>query len=687
MDATLCSECRRALKRFVWRWRTIRPPTYQKPSRKVHQNLETFKTAVSGECYLCWLLWQAIEERTGQVARFEQTVSSHSFITYIELYFFKNGTYTHIDYTALAERIEGSRETHDDVFNSTVRLPISKVTGKVRSGPLVKLNLAIPVDRQDPNERPGKTPIIHRIQQRGRTWTRQCLESHTLCSSYSESAAWYPGRLIYIEGRKSEELFRLRLVERTNLPKTGRYTTLSHRWSDRDFFRLTSVSQELMKSGFVSSCLPATFQDAVTATYYLGFCYVWIDSLCILQDSKKDWLDQSAEMHQVYTNSVCTLAATSAADCTARMFSQCENGAIVANQVNLRTWARRSKIGLYDERLWNLSVDQSPLTGRGWVFQERMLSPATIHFTEHQMLWDCRELRASENWPMGIPDQRKTGDSLSSLLWKQLLLTKPGVEATQKGLEWHVIVQEYSEMQLTVPSDRLLALSGVANAFATAWRRVPEEYVAGMWRSTLSKDLFWARAANKWNVHKKAARPAGCYLAPTFSWASVTTSVSSYDYSTTPKFSVKDIHLQHANHDPFGKLEAGFVTIRGVVLSFELEHGKSGWKTQDVVVSSKTKIRACVSMDESGERSQELLYCVHGIDNRDSWGQVSSFILLEHVRAQGIGTFRRVGLATEVKLSHEQVLSMAQDPDRQPSEKIPSMDYFPEDSTHLIKII
>ena len=62
--------------------------------------------------------------------------------------------------------------------------------------------------------------------------------------------------------------------------------------------------------------IPKTFQDAITVTRYLGFHYIWIDSLCIVQDDNEDWARESAKMSSIYANAVLTIAASAAADDT-----------------------------------------------------------------------------------------------------------------------------------------------------------------------------------------------------------------------------------------------------------------------------------------------------------------------------------------------------------------------------------
>jgi hypothetical protein len=66
--------------------------------------------------------------------------------------------------------------------------------------------------------------------------------------------------------------------------------------------------------------LPKTFQDAIQITKCLGIRYLWIDSLCIIQDSTQDWGKEAAAMSQVYKNAYWYIAATSASDSSVERF-------------------------------------------------------------------------------------------------------------------------------------------------------------------------------------------------------------------------------------------------------------------------------------------------------------------------------------------------------------------------------
>ncbi|KAH8653173.1 heterokaryon incompatibility protein-domain-containing protein, partial [Tricladium varicosporioides] len=133
----------------------------------------------------------------------------------------------------------------------------------------------------------------------GKSWLDECLTSHPICGQASADENWYPGRLIDLS-----------LMPQGIL--RSRYVTLSHCWGKIEFMRLTSETQERLEEGIELEAFPKTFREAFDFSCRLGARYIWIDSICILQDSAEDWLDQSSIMDLVYNNSLCNLSATAA---------------------------------------------------------------------------------------------------------------------------------------------------------------------------------------------------------------------------------------------------------------------------------------------------------------------------------------------------------------------------------------
>lgn len=137
-------------------------------------------------------------------------------------------------------------------------------------------------------------------------WVNTCKATHELCRI--DHSPWLPSRLLEV-GQDGNVI---RLVETRSYDVRGPYAALSHMWGDmsREPPLRTLVSNyEDMKAGIASTNLPRNFQDAMTTAHFLGIQYVWIDSLCIIQDLSSDWEKEAATMHQVYKYAHLTIVA------------------------------------------------------------------------------------------------------------------------------------------------------------------------------------------------------------------------------------------------------------------------------------------------------------------------------------------------------------------------------------------
>jgi hypothetical protein len=154
-----------------------------------------------------------------------------------------------------------------------------------------------------------------------------------------------------------------------------------------------------MNSNLQSRCgrtefdnLPRTFQDAVIVTRMLGVRYLWIDSLCIVQDDDGDKTRECSCMEQEFASAYCTIAATSAKACNEGFLHQPDG-----QPVHLPHRSRDTS--LYVRKVhedFSRDVEHGGLNQRGRVFQERALSRRTIHFTATQMYWECESVVSCE---------------------------------------------------------------------------------------------------------------------------------------------------------------------------------------------------------------------------------------------------------------------------------------------------
>jgi hypothetical protein len=232
-------------------------------------------------------------------------------------------------------------------------------------------------------------------------WYTNCIRNHPACNQVANKEAWFPSRLIET-GTADNPLLRLRITN--EIPPDGPYLTLSHCWGTASIFKLTTSNLDQMKDNIAIMDLPKAFQDAIFITRRLGIRYLWVDSLCILQDSIEDWRAESALMGDVYRNSVCNIAATGASNSEEGCFVERSIPLVQPCRTNL-AWNGPQEIPylVANRNFWEENLSDAPLNRRAWVIQERLLAPRVLHFGREQLFWECHMLDACETYPKGLP--------------------------------------------------------------------------------------------------------------------------------------------------------------------------------------------------------------------------------------------------------------------------------------------
>jgi hypothetical protein len=139
------------------------------------------------------------------------------------------------------------------------------------------------------------------------------------------------------------------------------YVTLSHCWGTVETLKLMKSNVQALSSTIPLHSLCKTFQDAVLVTSLLGYKYLWIDSMCIIQDNEDDWRKESALMSEVYSNAVVNLAATDAKDGSVGLFHQRVIARITKQYVQTKSLQTYE---IPDERLYFRCLDRSLLSRR-----------------------------------------------------------------------------------------------------------------------------------------------------------------------------------------------------------------------------------------------------------------------------------------------------------------------------------
>ncbi|KAI3337146.1 HET-domain-containing protein [Xylariaceae sp. AK1471] len=348
--------------------------------------------------------------------------------------------------------------------------------------------------------------------ERALEWIQKCVDTHD-CGGVVNTIL--PTRVLDI-GLRCESPIRVVCGS----SRTERYVCLSHCWGSKPQLITTEKTLPDYEKEIAWSVFPATFKDAITISRRLGIRYIWIDSLCIVQDSPRDWARESARMADIYRNSYLTIAAASSRDGAGGLYlkDQRQKGVTLTGTTSLgKTYNIRVQYGILahthldDETPKGviqhpISVSSSmsdvggtrevfPLLTRGWVFQERLLSPRFLQFGKHELLWDCRRSILCE-----------CGQRPPDLPYNQV---SPRVESTLLAHSWRKIVEFYSALELTYPTDKLPALSGLAKRMGE--RRPDATYLAGLWKDSLDLDLLWVPYGSE-------RRQSDDYIAPSWSW-------------------------------------------------------------------------------------------------------------------------------------------------------------------------
>lgn len=133
----------------------------------------------------------------------------------------------------------------------------------------------------------------------------------------------------------------------------------------------------------------------------MGVGFLWIDSLCIIQNSTSDWQVESAKMAYVYKNEYCNIAGTAASDGTKGLFFPRTPSDFTAPRIGLQTEGISRIYEVFGNKVWSEGVDTAPLYKRAWALQERLLSTRNLHFGQKQIFWECCELSSCEQFPTG----------------------------------------------------------------------------------------------------------------------------------------------------------------------------------------------------------------------------------------------------------------------------------------------
>jgi Heterokaryon incompatibility protein (HET) len=387
-------------------------------------------------------------------------------------------------------------------------------------------------------------------------WLKDCLNNHTKCPNGAIEAPLPTGSIDVGPPDGSTDPYLL-----DSDGRKGTYITLSHCWGGMVPLTTTTVTLEERKRSIPLTSLPRTFREAVIITRRFGIRYLWIDSLCILQDSPTDWENESAVMEDIYSFGFINIAARGALNAEGGCFMPREaepppcllkyssSDCSLTGSMYIRSPAFET------ERL-----QDAPLDKRGWVLQERLLSPRILYFGRQQLYWECAETtlrQDGKHCDVSTDALRLDLDFKASVIFDTAFRFSSGrphaqidqqseqAEVTVRNLmQWYKVVRQYTRRNLTFHSDKLPAISGIAKVFQA---KTGCAYIAGIWKEDLIAGIAW--------YLKQPSHEIISMALPSWSWARLEGEVSFRSLSTAEaKMQYSSCQLVSVTHRPAGGL-------------------------------------------------------------------------------------------------------------------------------------
>lgn len=439
--------------------------------------------------------------------------------------------------------------------------------------------------------------------QQSMEWNQHCLQHHSRCKPGYVSREEWPTRVLDVGYAESSSL---RLRETSELSVTSlKYTSLSHCWGGQLPLRLVADNYTEFLNDIALEDMPKSFRDAVEVTRKLGIQYLWIDALCIIQDSTLDWSRESGRMNMVYRNSYLTIAAAAARNATVGIHSArnplsvvpccipCEDG-----DKTSFAWSEYKP-----EEQEREETERLVLFSRAWVLQERLLSSRSLIFGKKELYWECLEHQGSEMYPGGdrsfyVAHRDSQEKKIFNLrrFWRNMD-REPRLSLWKF---WNAMVSQYSALKLSHSLDKLVAIAGLAADFHAI---SPEaKYLAGIWSYQFRRALLWQ------SNRGVDAQSDSCYIAPSWSWASVDGVIRWESIFSDGIAEVLDVRITLTSQaNPYGAVTSGYLRLRAPIIRLELERVavKPSWHIK-AITSASHPLSSRNSEDHNSETNFEI---------------------------------------------------------------------------------
>ncbi|CAH0058120.1 unnamed protein product, partial [Clonostachys solani] len=258
--------------------------------------------------------------------------------------------------------------------------------------------------------------------------------------------------------------------------------------------------------------LPQSIQDAIIITRKLGFRYLWVDALCIIQDDGEDKAHEISKMSTIYKNAAIMVAASVAEKASQGFLQSQGRRATYLPECMVTIPMSNAQTGTIYLSAHQYEPDH-PLDKRGWALQEFMLSSRMLIFSDYELLWQCKEVALqSVTGTQGGLEYLQPLESLPWAVFDDDAEPYFGSLDADKIYLWKTIIHQYTDRDLTDQEDRLRAVMGIITELEVLWR---DQNIHGHWSKWFVQLLAWYKPDVD-RVKKRHLKRA-----PSWSWASV----------------------------------------------------------------------------------------------------------------------------------------------------------------------
>ena len=323
-----------------------------------------------------------------------------------------------------------------------------------------------------------------------------------------------PCRLINVENPQNPFLVK------TNSGMQAIYIALSYCWGHRP--QTMTLKDTILRH---SNRLPVevmskTCRDAILATYLLGYKYLWIDALCIIQNDANDRDSEIARMGDIYRYAVLTICAEGSPNAHTGLFPDVPTDPREVYPCQMTMSVETADMSITRQlTIAGSRNGEDFLHKRGWTLQEEVLTSRALVIGQGVTSWRCASATARDTDPVlkplpldpysedddgdSVGSPRSRGHTLDVARMRKWLYGFPGTRqlVDSQGVDaghpafaaWYALIEGYSDRELTKITDTLLGVLGIATVLKDS---LDTGYAQGLWVADLPRGLMWYVAAN-----------------------------------------------------------------------------------------------------------------------------------------------------------------------------------------------